>query len=798
MIKTLRLIVICCISSLYCYSEESSGGLLFTSSAEKVDKRTSLVIFGDKFQKFEESFELSFDLSIWDIKQFGYVFRVINEQRQEVDFVFVNFYGIDKMYLDFHSPITHKSVQIPIPEEVIMKKENLHLNICFNLKEDKATLTAKDSVYTCSPVGLSNPSLLQFAFGLYGLNLDVPQMLVRDIRIQTAGKKPVYFPLKESEGEFAYDETGKIKAHVKNPEWIVNKHFHWQANSTFEVSGSAYIAYDDANNRILILNNDSIRYYNLRYEKTEYTPVIKSDERAIEYIKLSETNRTLHSNCFFSNTGELYQFGGYSNHSYSNKVSKYNREEKKWETVDLSGDKIMPRFYSSVGDGINPDEKLIFGGFGNETGKQEHGGRNLYDLYVVNLEQKNITKLWEFQNQPDNIFIPCNNLILNKEKTHFYTLCYPNHITDTKMHLYCFDLQNGSYKIVSDSIHLISEEMNTAVNLFFNEAMNEFYAVIREFTDNNKTNVRIYTLLSPPVLKIQSGIFSQKTNGWFKFIIAFFTAISILFIIRTTVSKKNKDRKQRKPLPFQKEMNKNDNRQTKSAVYVFGNFTVFDNKGKDISYRFSMKLRSLFSLVLIHTNNNSTISTEKLTLDLWPEKNANEAKNIRGVTINRLRNILSDIEGITLIHQNSHWSFVFDPPFYCDYLEYAALINQLKHQQDKDDAYETLMDKLLSIVSYGALFLNLQETWIDSIKSKEEEKLELLLRNYITYLYENEQYNKLISTAPAFFGIEPLNEEILDICMKSYQKLGKKEQAQAFFNRYKETYKMLMGKEYKG
>ena len=795
-IKTLKLILIGCIYSLYCYAEESSGGLLFTSSAEKVDKRTSLVIFGDKFQKFEESFNLSFDLSIWDIKQFGYVFRVINEQKQEVDFVFVNFYGVDKMYLDFHSPITHKSVQIPISEETIIKKENLHLDICFDLNEDKATITLRDSVYTCSPIGLTNPSLLQFAFGLYGLNLDVPQMLIRNIHIQKAGKKPFYFPLKESEGEFAYDETGKIKAHVKNPEWIVNRHFHWQANSKFELNGNANIAFDEANNRILILNQDSILYCYPRYEKTESSSTIGSNDPAINYIKLSEENISLHYNCFFSKTGDLYQFGGYSNHSYSNKISKYNPEEKKWETVDLSGDAITPRFYSSVGDGIEPDEKLIFGGFGNETGRQEHGGRNLYDLYVLNLNQKSITKLWDFRNQSENVFIPCNNLILNKEKTHFYTLCYPHHIPDTKMYLYCFNLNDGSYSIVSDSINLISEEMNTSVNLFYSESLNEFYAVIREFTDNNKTNVRIYTLLSPPVLKAQLNIL-QKTGWWFKFLIGLFILLSITFITRKILLKRKKLKDRQKLLPLQEEIYKNDDRQTKSAIYVFGDFTVFDNKGRDISYRFSTKLRSLFSLILIHANNNSKISTDKLTLNLWPEKEASEAKNIRGVTINRLRNILSDIDGITLIHQNSHWFFVFDRPFYCDYLECDSLITQLKHQQHKDDSYKALMDKLITIVGNGALFLNLQETWIDSLKSKKEEELEALLRNYIIYLYENEQYNKLIATAQAFFNIEPINGEILDICMKSYQKLGKKEQAQGFLARYKETYKMMMGENYK-
>jgi two-component SAPR family response regulator len=797
-IKTLKFILIGCICSLYCHSEESSGGLLFTSSAEKVNKRTSLVIFGDKFQKFEKSFNLSFDLSIWDIKQFGYVFRVINEQKQEVDFVFVNFYGVDKMYLDFHSPITHKSVQIPISEEAIMQKENLHLDVIFDLKEDKATIACKDSIYTCSPIGLSNPAFLQVAFGLYGLNLDVPQMLIKDIHIQGANAKPFYFPLNESEGDFATDETETLKAPVKNPEWIVNQHFYWQSNIKFELNGSVFITYDEPNNRILILNKDSILCYYPRDEKTESISALGSNDSITAYLKIMEGKTYLHSNCFYSQKGDLYQFGGYSNHTYSNTISKYNPEEKSWNTVEFTGDEISPRFYSAKGDGIAPDEKLIFGGFGNETGKQEHGGHNLYDLYVLNLEQKSITKLWDLQNHLEDVFIPCNNLILNKAKTHFYTLCYPHHISDTKMYLYCFDLNNGSYNIVSDSIHLISEDMNSSVYLFFNEVLNEFYAVTQEITDNNKTNISIYKLLSPPVLKTQLKGSLQKTDRTILWLILLFVILSTAFIIQQLLTKKKKNKNRQKQLSLQEEIYENKDRQTKSAIYIFGNFTVYDNKGRDISYRFSMKLRSLFSLILIHTNNNSKISTEKLTLSLWPEKDANETKNIRGVTINRLRNILSDMDGITLVHQNSQWYFVFDRPFYCDYLEYQTLIDQLKHPQIKDDSYEALMDKLVSIIREGDLFLNLQEAWIDSFKSKEEEKLELLLWNHIFYLYENKQYSKVIAVAPAFFNIEPLNDEIVDICMKSYQKLRKKEQAQGFLARYKETYKMMMGENYKG
>src|SRR5690606_20444448 len=138
------------------------------------------------------------------------------------------FYGTDNMYLDFHSPITHESVKIPITKEDIDKKVTLHFDMKFDLKNDKVTIKLRDTAYTCSPVGLEDPSFLQFAFGLYGLNLDVPQMLIRNLRIQSEKGKSFYFPLEEPEGEIAYDKISKAKARVKNPGWIINKHYYWE------------------------------------------------------------------------------------------------------------------------------------------------------------------------------------------------------------------------------------------------------------------------------------------------------------------------------------------------------------------------------------------------------------------------------------------------------------------------------------------------------------------------------------------------------------------------------------------
>ncbi|MDR1681761.1 MAG: hypothetical protein LBS25_00010 [Candidatus Symbiothrix sp.] len=786
-IRRLHTVAVCSLLSAICsliYAEESPGGLLFTSSAKKVDKRTSLTLFCDKPQRFEDSLSIDFDLSIWDVKQFGHILRIINDRKQEVEFVFVNFYGINNMYLDFHSPITHKSVQIPITKEDIDRKTTLHLHICLDLQNDKANITLKDSVYTCAPIGLENPSLLSFAFGMYGLNLDVPQMLIAGLHIQAPNNKSFFFPLGESEGDLAYDETGKIKAHVKNPGWMINRHFYWQSKSKFNMAGNTYAAYDEVKNRIVIEGNDTALYYYPRYNRIE-TAGIKRDTPVYE-------GNLMHSNLFQSSSGDLFQFGGYGNHLYSDKIYRYNSQVQQWEPVDFKGDNISPRFYSAVGDGVHPNEKLIFGGFGNETGRQEHGGHNLYDLHLLNLEQKTITRLWNIRDIPKVEFIPGNNLILSRDKKYFYALCYAHHIPNTTGYLYRFDLQTGTCDVMSDSINFTSEDMNTSVNLFYNRQMSEFYAVIREVSDKNETRIRIYSLLSPPITKerLEDSIHVHPSSLmllWAALLLALLAAGYLLFrFLPLKKARQKKAKTKQLHIPAEEE-------QKQSAAYIFGNFTVYDKNSTDISYRFSMRLRVLFSLVLLNTGKETGISTEELTLKMWPDKDVNEAKNIRGVTINRLRNILEDIDGLSLVHQNHQWFFVFEQPFYCDYLEYSVVLSHL--QNSEPATYSVIMDECIAIIHRGLFLSNVQDAGVDGYKSKEEEKLEPLLREYILYLYGKKQYQKIISLSSTYFAIEPLNNDVLEICIKAYSKLGKKDEAKIFLKKYKRIYKQLTGEE---
>lgn len=816
--------------SLFCsisaFSEDVAKGIFFHSSAEPVNNRTSLSIFDEKLQKFEDTFSISFDLSIYGIKQFGYILRVINDGNQEIDFVFVNFRGEDDLYLDFHSPITHSSVSIPLNKYDLYQGHWLPVKITFDLQSDKAEVLFNNTSYTCSSIGLKNPSKLKFVYGLHGLNLDVPQMAIRNIRI-TGNNIDISIPLNESDGRDIHDINGKKLGHTKNPKWLINCHHYWQKDFSFQANNIAGITYDPHSNRIFFFYNDTISTYLPQFKRKNevklndfsfksfkseaiYNPndnitylyalgdtedqsptlaMINMEDYSVElkYPKLE--NELSHHNVFIGKQNNSpFIFGGYGKYIYSNKIYEYNRASDEWGEVIFTGDEIHPRFLAASGQGFSDSHILIMGGFGNESGKYEHLARNFHDLYSLDLEKKEIKKIWEIK---DNLFsglVPCSNLVLNSDKTHFYTLCYAHHQPVSTIQLYKFSVSDGSYEIVSDSIPLVSENSNTSVYLFFSELMQEFYAVIEEYTDDTNSFIYLYSLLSPPVSEPE--LMSYKKSSAFSFL--FFIIALFLLVIAFVLWRYLRAKSGKRNLISAKDYFPEPALQKANAIYVFGDFTVYDKKGIDISYRFSSKLKSLFALILFNSKDQSGVSTEMMTTEFWPDRDSISAKNARGVTIKRLRDILLEMEGITLVHQNSKWFFTFEPEFYCDFITCEKLLIQINESEKNKDEY---MHLLLHILKRGALFSSLQESWIDTFKREFENTTEKILREYIAELYKNRKYNQLIQFADLYFIIDPLDEEIMDLCLKSFQKIGKSDQALVLYNKFVSNYRDSMGED---
>jgi hypothetical protein len=75
------------------------------------------------------------------------------------------------------------------------------------------------------------------------------------------------------------------------------------------------------------------------------------------------------------------------------------------------------------------------------------------------------------------------------------------------------------------------------------------------------------------------------------------------------------------------------------------------------TYMFSTKLKQVFCVILQYSEDDG-IASQRLGDILWPDKPTDKVKNSRGVTMNHLRKVLVELDGIKLIYKRGRFRFV--------------------------------------------------------------------------------------------------------------------------------------------
>ena len=104
---------------------------------------------------------------------------------------------------------------------------------------------------------------------------------------------------------------------------------------------------------------------------------------------------------------------------------------------------------------------------------------------------------------------------------------------------------------------------------------------------------------------------------------------------------------------------------------------MIDADGKDLSKKFSPKIKQLFALILLNSFGGRTgIGSKDLSDCLWPGMNPQNAKNIRGTNIQNLKTLLSSCTGIKLVFQDKLWVLEFADDYFIDYAFVEARLNE--------------------------------------------------------------------------------------------------------------------------
>jgi len=806
----------------------SQNGLGFSSHEVIQDKRTGLDLFPSNPFCASGDFELSFDLNFYPDQEnyFGYIVRIIDDEGFSIDLVYDQ---------NFRIVVGEKlsSIAFNIPEEHLFSKWS-RINIGFNVGKKQLRLQCNGKDMRES-LPLADGRCYRIYFGAIDYkhysSTDIPAMKIKDIRISQKKGVTHYWPLDEKNGTIAHDQLNSSPSLVSNPLWVNKLHFDWQSLQSFRTSGNASFAFDPTSERVFLIGSDSLISYNLRSNKKEVTPYASGklylpdgnqsiydtitnslinfnvdQQRAMKfnwqtkewsnnYLYPAEKTNHGHANKFISPIdGSLYVLGGYGNFSYKNDVHKYVVEKNQWELIDSQANNLTPHYLAALG--AVKGGAYLLGGYGSVSGKQVLNPKNFYDLVYFDVAKQTFTKKYVLRAFGEN-FVFANSLIIDEKNKDFYGLIFSKHRFQSHLQLIKGTLDNPQYVLLGNRIPYQFSDAHSYADLYYSFANKQFVAVTSYLDSQGITSAQIHVLSNPPLPAVAESLVVKKSIVPGRLEIIGLGVLGGLAIVAFFYLKKRKspytpasvEQIVDKPIVEPVRL-KLEETQASVKIYLFGDFSVLNEKGEDITKHFTPLLKELFLLILLYTLRwKKGISSEKLIDILWYDKSEESARNNRSANVAKLKQVLDKCSCIKLLKEGNHWRLEWPVSSYIDYQLYLDLI------QEKE-ADKSLIISCSKITKRGSFLSGIEYEWLDAFKSEVSTKIVSTYLQQMQSLPIDGNADLLINLANEVFLFDPVNEEAVIIKCKALASIGQHSQAAHAFESFSKEYELLYGQKF--
>ena len=797
-----------------------SQGLGFYGHDRQIDSRTSFQINPSFFGSCRRTLALSFGFKALPGASDGYIFRMKSGRRDDSPILNFFYEETPGSYL-FKLILEGKRfiVQLDIPKsQVSISKEWVDISIVFDSDNDSATLRVGDSLQATGDVDLPDTIRPTIWFGKSEYLIDVPSFAINNLAISFDGDS-VYFPLDEDSGDVARSSRWYLRGKAVNPLWLLNDTYHFRKISTNQSKQMLCAGFDSKRHRIYMFNQDSLLFLDLATEcltarrTVNQCPVVNAcatsfinpEDGAIYAYQVyydDDRNKGLptvarldpssfiwetvsseplemqlhhHSQWCDETRRRFTIFGGYGNRRYNGSFYDFDLSDYSWSSWNIEkGDVIYPRFFCSMGYDEANAKLLIFGGMGNESGDQIVGREYSYDLFEVDPRDRSSRRVWTADWKGDNC-VAVRGMVVDGDS--FYTLCYPEYETFSELKLYRFSLKTGEYETLGDPIPINSDKITSNANLYFDRDLGVMVALVEESPDDMTSSVTTYLISYPPGTQAVSTVVSRMRQRILLTILAvvLILAVALAKIFFSVSARRRRSRSAKVPSFIKSNDDKPD------SIYLFGDLTVIDRDGKDITPRFTSKIRQMF-LIVLNSLDDGGASSKKISGLLWPDKDEDKAKNIRGVTANNLRKFLGGLDGIRMVYENGKFNFEMTPAFNCDYLEFLRML----------DSGSPDMDSLLAIVARGKFLRNETDSMFDKMRGETERLVKSVVTVELSRRFSLKQYENTVLCGDILFGLDPLDDEALAYSVRALMALGEEEKAgrlyQTFITKYKKDY----------
>jgi len=833
-----------------------SYGLKFASRDADPEKRTSLDLTPDGPLCVSEKLALSFDISFTPNERtyFGYVFRVINENKQNLDMLYD--VGKNRFKIVFGDAYTDIDFAID-PLDLVNRWITLKVEIDFK----KGVSLYCNNKFIKRNILAFKGNCLKICFGVSNYvdfkSTDVTPMKIRNLALTVNGAEKYAWPLNESSGNIINDSIARRKAVVMNAQWLKPRYSSWALVNSLVIKGSPSVAFDNAAEQLYITSTDSM------YVFAAKTSTMLSGFLAVKHDDLLGGNQSIfnpfsrrlynfytdlhavaeynftqhqwnrnftgsrltdywHVNKFFSRQdSSLYIVAGYGHLRYKNLVQRYNMANGEWEIIKPTGDYLAPRYLSGLGTTPNGDSVYILGGYGSKDGDQLLNPKYYYDMLFYHTPSRSFKKLFTF-NEPREPFVFANSLVIDADRKHYYALIYSKDQLNTQLQLIRGSLEKPEYELAGTPFPYSFFDINSFADLYYCSTTKLLLAVTMYTDKQNNTTVNIYTINSPPNRYEPADTSAVTDKGYsnYTYVAAAIGVVLLVFLggwiarkkSLPAVSKKEDpaakktagtlpaavtSAKQVSPVP---EINREDNNLPMHAgitqdarIYLFGNFEVIATNGENITKLFTPLLKELFLLLSINSiRYNKGVSPEKLIEALWNNKDTKDAINNRSVNIAKLKSILEKIDSCMLHKESGYWKLDIDnEKLYMDFSVYSRIFAETTPSNRS-------IHELISITQRGAFLPQTDYQWADNVKSEISNFIVDHLLKYCQLLTLPENAEKIIPVCDSIFFFDELNENALKLKCRSLIALGRHTLAKHAFEKFNVKYKEIYGEAYNG
>lgn len=818
---------------------ELDYGLVFSSHEVTKDQRTSLALTPESPFIMKDGFEIKFDLSLRRLTDaYGYVLRIIANDSLNIDLVSSPEH---EDFDDLNLIINNRQTGIHFNHADIGLQAMAWTTVAirFNLREHRISMTWAGQEKTHALTTTADLSSFRFYFGANDFGKfntsDVPPMIIRNVELARKGGETIRWDLRKHGIGEVYDNTLTRAATTRNPAWLADRHIRWIHARDFQLEKYPSTAFNSSSGALYAIDKNNVYIYGadgkIDRRKIQYGKPIYSDANQLLYVGASNTlvNYDLfsgrlsrfdfeknawentdttynlpnywHNNKFYNRFDRsVYTFGGYGHFTYKNKFMRYDSAARKWIEVQTTG-AIPPRYLGALGLTAARDKALIFGGYGSESGKQELFPQSFYDLYSFDLRKHDIKKIWEFKSgHSDEDIVFSNSLVVNEEDSCFYVLSFPKNRHDSFITLRRYSLNKPEWQALADTIPFQFHDEHSFCDLFLSQATRQLVAVTSH-KEKDHYRINTYAINYPPVRT--QDVFQEvgKTST-----ASLYMILGLVFIAGSAAAFVWIRKKRKQPEIHSKQeersgthpvaasvvaINLPETEKAASAIHLFGGFQVLDRDGNDITGKFSMTVKELFLLILLHSaKTEHGISTTTLQEQLWPDKDDMSARNNRNVNLKKLRGLLEEVGDVTIENNNAYLRLVISDNVVCDY----HVVSRILASGNAID--NTMIEALLKHVKRGSLLPDIQSAWLDNFKSDISNRIIDMLLEYSEKLDVNRDDRILLEIADTIFNYDSINQEALVIKCSVLNKKGKYSLAKTWYDHFAKEYKSLYSESY--